>query len=116
MNDVEKAIEGFKIDNVLLFGSNSDEVIERNKLAIQVLQAQAEKDNPQPLTLVQLKQMDGRPVFIVGESGQSEHGAWAMVKSLYEMAECAYGSLFTFKNYEKTWLAYSHKPKENENG
>lgn len=50
MNEIEKAIEGLKMDNALLAGTGSEEVIKRNNLAIQALEEKAERDNPRRIS------------------------------------------------------------------
>lgn len=74
--------------------------------------------DPTPLTLEQLRGMDGEPVFtktigVVG-SGRWElivfDDHWLYCKTAHEDYKI---TLIEFKNtYGKTWLAYTHKPKD----
>lgn len=84
--------------------------------------AQAEKDKRlvlyppnDPLTLEELRKMDGEPVWIVGVSSiQSFQGHW-------DICEWENGEAVNFPHcmespditlYGKTWLAYRRRPKE----
>ena len=72
------------------------------------------------LTLDELRQMDGEPVW-VQSPGIPEYGRWAIVEGVGE--NCLFlRDDFTCHDYGKTWLAYRQKPedghderKENEN-
>lgn len=84
------------------------------EVAISALRAQQERENPKPLTLDELRQMDGEPVWMQPNS-PPKCGKWAIVagvdteygeKTLYLEGD------FTCRDYGKTWLAYRHKPKE----
>ena len=63
-----------------------------------------------PLTLEQLLEMDGKPVWICVPDGS--YGAWALVDFEYELCRTAKGGLAIFDTYRKTWLAYCRKPEE----
>ena len=69
-----------------------------------------------PLTLEQLRQMDGEPVF-VASPGAEEYGHWVIVagvddtdgdKTLYCSGD------FTCRDYGSVWLAYARKPEGSE--
>ena len=75
----------------------------------------------EPLTLEQLWEMDGEPVYIVTLESQLENPPyWAIVGiskndsryqggvTLYNKTQGDWGSI---ELYGKTWLAYRHKPK-----
>lgn len=74
------------------------------------------QERNEPLTLDELREMDGEPVWCV--SMLSEQSEWAILK-VTEMsktwfiamagASCGYGDKDT---YGKTWLAYRQKPEE----
>ena len=62
-----------------------------------------------PLTLDELRQMDGEPVW-VQSPGVPEYGRWAIVEGVGE--NCLFlRDDFTCHDYGKTWLAYRQKPK-----
>jgi len=84
-------------------------------LAIQALHAQAERENPQPLTLDELKSMVDKPVYCVDSKGA---GMWAFVQLEDEVCtDCHYGD-WEFYCYgwdnDDGWLAYKNKQKEDE--
>lgn len=63
-----------------------------------------------PLTLDELRKMDGEPVW-VQSPGVPEYGRWAIVEGVGE--NCLFlRDDFTCHDYGKTWLAYRHKPEE----
>ena len=76
----------------------------------------------EPLTLDELRELDGEPVYIVTLENQLENPPyWAIVGiskndsryqggvTLYNKIQGDWGSIGL---YGKTWLAYRHKPKE----
>ena len=89
-------------------GDTSD--IEALRMAISALRAQPANE---PLTLEQLKQMKGEPVWIQ----ETYCGRWNIAgsvdarrrngKKMYRTAEQI---LYAVEDYGKTWLAYAHKP------
>lgn len=86
-----------------------------------------------PLTLEQLRQMDGEPVYIVVD-GRPDLNAWHMVRrtdvgiiAIGAAAQTIYnydgklnfegGTYYDIEHgnlYGKTWLAYARKPKQEE--
>ena len=61
----------------------------------------------EPLTLDELRQMDGEPVW-VQSPGVPEYGRWAIVEGVGE--NCLFlRDDFTCHDYGKTWLAYRSK-------
>ena len=67
------------------------------------------KEN-QPLTLDELRKMDGEPVW-VQSPGVPEYGRWAIVEGVGK--NCLFlRDDFTCHDYGKTWLAYRQKPEE----
>ena len=64
----------------------------------------------EPLTLAELRQMDGEPVW-VQSPGIPEYGRWAIVEGAG--GNCLFlHDDFTCHDYGKTWLAYRQKPEE----
>ncbi|MDU7339337.1 MAG: Lar family restriction alleviation protein [Clostridium sp.] len=65
-----------------------------------------------PLTLEQLRNMDGEPVYVVYQSIDGiKHGTWAVNWNAMKSASNGYVN-FKHKNYEKQWIAYARKPKQ----
>lgn len=88
--------------------------------------AQAEKDGRltalppnTPLTLEELQEMDGEPVWVHSLDGDGKD-TWAFVDADCEMVRIfvtrfsvkCMGTLRHFKTYGKTWLAYRRKPEK----
>lgn len=67
-----------------------------------------------PLTLEQLRQMDGEPVWIDGK----DYGGWTIFKASAnkQVARCLYNVNLSYymDDYGKTWLAYARKPEKEE--
>lgn len=61
----------------------------------------------EPLTLDELREMDGEPVW-VQSPGIPEYGRWAIVEGVGENCLFLHDD-FTCHDYGKTWLAYRHK-------
>lgn len=66
----------------------------------------------EPLTLDELRQMDGEPVW-VQSPGVPEYGRWAIVEGVGENCLFLHDD-FTCHDYGKTWLAYRQKPEEDD--
>lgn len=64
-----------------------------------------------PLTLEQLRQMDGQPVWIDGK----DYGGWTIFKASAnkQVARCLDNVNLSYymADYGKTWLAYARKPE-----
>lgn len=67
-----------------------------------------------PLTLEQLRQMDGEPVWIDGK----DYGGWTIFKDSAnkQVARCLDNVNLSYymDDYGKTWLAYARKPEQEE--
>lgn len=68
------------------------------------------RDKNPPLTLEELREMDGEPVWIAKMDGSG--GVWMLVDAEYELCREAHGEMAVFENCGKTWLAYRRKPEE----
>lgn len=92
----------------ILFAEDGAELISREQLRTMVTQP----PNP-PLTLEELREMDGDAVWICAPDGSN--GMWALVDLEYALCRTAKGGLAIFDTYGKTWLAYRRKPEEVKN-
>lgn len=116
MDEIEKAIRFFESDIEMnpLFTCkvNPDKTIDYVALAIQALQEKAERDNPQPLTLEELKITEYKPKYIVSLDNS--------FKSRWSLENANFGEKFYFgacsylriSEYNKAWVAYDHEPKD----
>ena len=65
-----------------------------------------------PLTLEELREMDGEPVWIIPMRGSGGFRTWMLVDAEYELCREAHGEMAVFENCGKTWLAYRRRPEE----
>ena len=65
-----------------------------------------------PLTLEQLREMDGEPVWIIPMRGSGGFCTWMLVDAEYELCREAHGEMAVFENCGKTWLAYRRRPED----
>lgn len=86
------------------------------RLAVAALRAQQEHENPNPLTLDELRQMDGEPVFLVDLVHKSDPkvsdllGGWIVFTKHDQNGFIPRGGgFFSTDGYGKTWLAYRSK-------
>lgn len=83
------------------------------KMALDALRAQQERENPEPLTLEQLRDMPGEPVYIV--LLYENNSWWIVIRGVNGRKLTAdYGGWFDLKDYGETWIAYRQKPKEGK--
>ena len=113
-------------------GTNPESV-EAVRLSLEALREKAEREDPQPLTIEELRQMDGQPVFLKYSIAQCQCSGWNVIDSVYlteygdylehkegklysvvgmEMVKFITGQSFATQKYGETWLTYRHKPKE----
>ena len=87
------------------------EMAEAHRVAISALRQQERfGEVNKALTLDELRQMDGEPVW-VQSPGVPEYGRWAIVEGVGENCLFLHDD-FTCHDYGKTWLAYRQKPEE----
>ena len=94
--------------------------LEVYRMAIAALRELDAKENQKPLTLEELRQMNGEPVWIVEHP---DWGHWELAEDaedyLMDRDEDFYGMkhndpLGRFGLHVLGWLAYRHKPKEEK--
>ena len=64
-----------------------------------------------PLTLEELREMEGEPVWITRMDGSG--GVWMLVDTEYALCREAHGEMAVFENCGKTWLACRRRPEGN---
>lgn len=81
-------------------------------VAISALRAQQELESNEPLTVDELREMDGEPVYIHSDTFPGDCG-WRVVKKASVLdIQFTDGDCFLFTFYGKSWIAYRRKPKE----
>lgn len=68
----------------------------------------------EPLTIKQLREMDGEPVWVVSTDGSFEP-CWGLINCLDKNVYDSENEFCPFRQYGKTWLAYRRKPEVLEN-
>ena len=115
ITDTEMALAYFEQCRVLRVGNGK-----HNRTAVIALRAQAERENPKPLTLTELcsrgswEPCGAMPVFIQNLKRPRER-FWDLVRSDgedFSLANTRPNSTYQELNYGKTWLAYATEPKE----
>ena len=82
------------------------------------LRAQQELESNDPLTLDELRQMDGEPVWVVTERLKewcivhSHHSDDVIGGGIIATRRTAEKRVYSYADNGKTWLAYRHKPEE----
>lgn len=94
----------------MVLNRDPDKFVQAVNRAILALDSERQRKDPQPLTIEELRKMDGEPVYIVGPYkdsgweifvGHNDYCFWRNDQVAY------HGS-----RYGETWIAYRHKPKE----
>ena len=83
----------------------------RSKDVVMLLENAPEQPND-PLTLEELREMDGEPVWIVPMRGSGGFCTWMLVDAEYELCREVHGEMAVFENCGKTWLAYRCRLEE----
>lgn len=78
------------------------------------LREQEEQENPKPLTLDELRERDGEPVYIVCPGYEHEFpGRWEILERAGSWGWNGIHAEYFESSYEREWLAYRSKPKED---
>ncbi len=94
----------------------SESVASYVKAAVTALRAQREVEKDDPLTLDELRKLDGEPVWLMSLGEDFEDGWYIITKADRIQLHCLqlYVMLY-YTHYGTTWIAYRHKPKEESN-
>jgi hypothetical protein len=97
---------------------NDAQALARGAVALRMKEA---RDNPKPLTLGELRERDGKPVWTV-TNGVDGSGRWELI-TFTTLCACPFRQVITMTNlidgqedydldsYGKTWRAYDCEPK-----
>lgn len=85
----------------------TEDTLKAIEMAIRAIRAVSSKE---PLTLDQLRRMDGKPVW-VQTPGIEKYGRWAIVAgvNIEDNALYCQGD-YTCRDYGKSWVAYAYPP------
>jgi len=87
---------------------------ERNELCIEALREKQERENPKPLSLEELMQRKGKPVFYKPDGRE---GWWTVFSSMNDEPRVVYFSnhYLLKAKYGVNVRCYDHEPKESKN-
>lgn len=122
--DIEEAIKTLEVAIAEVEWDYPMEYAVAFDMAIAALRAQQETENPMPLTLDELREMNGEPVWVSASENWRKSGVyegWCLVrlhtddnKIRVYLYDTRFGaSYFAQQDYGISWLAYRHKPKED---
>lgn len=77
---------------------------------LDALREKAERENPKPLTIEELRQVNGEPVWLDGFEWRVCYGTSTYRGSEY--LETGMGCGIPLDGYGQSWFAYRHKPRE----
>ena len=103
---IAKSLRKSAIANTNLIGELATVAAERDRY-------KAERENPQPLTLEELRRMDGEVVYI--PESEEYFGGMGIVsvsqERVVDVGDPKFG-YWPFREYGEGWRAYRSKPKE----
>jgi hypothetical protein len=128
MNDIVRelnnVIEKYKDKTFYTGELNFVEMAKSCKIAIQDLQEKAERENPKPLTLEELKERENKPVYVkllnnrtyYKDTIEESFTTWCFINckaNAFKIRTPQGNLLERYENhYGKTWIAYDYEPKE----
>lgn len=89
------------------------------KFAADAIREKLEREDPKPLTIEELKQMQGEPVWVkpLNADAVKGKGQWCVIdfykNSFDALIPGIDNTWYESEDYGKTWVAYRHKPKED---
>lgn len=107
MNGIEKAIKTIKVAIAEVDWNYPLDYAIAFETAIEALTEKLQRLENPPLTLEELKQMEGKPVYVVD--------TYMGIKQWYIVGECDWftdGYEDADTEYEENWLAYRHEKGE----
>jgi hypothetical protein len=123
MNELVQAIKNFQ--EFIKFceeNLNKTKIIDEfdlqsDRLALEALQEKFERSKNEPLTLSQLRNMNGKPVYCLSHVDSDDSG-YGIVRIERQnpcviVPSVGYTKFLYFPTYGKTWVAYPYKPKIN---
>lgn len=84
---------------------------------LDAIREKRERENPKPLTIEELRQMNGQPVYVVPQDEFHDRKyweEWCVLDSDEAVPPGIEYWSWALEDYGKTWTAYRHKPKEEK--
>lgn len=85
-----------------------------DKVALAALREKAARENPQPLTLEELRERDGKPVWVTFINQTIWHNGWHITKPCFDYFWFRGFPGKKYFEYGKTYIAYDYPPKEEQ--
>lgn len=109
-----EAIKQLDGANAMLFNRNMVAFNKAIIMAIKALQEQAEREDPKPLTIEELRQMNGEPAWVAELNYFAivevlDSGMWAGVPFVHTSID---GVRYVWNAESRNLHCYRHKPKE----
>ena len=86
------------------------ESVEAARITLEAVREKAEREDPKPLTLEELRQMDGEPVWMAWPDKRIKAKWWIVGNHEWNVME--FDDPIMAKRYGSVWVAYRYKPKE----
>ena len=99
MRSHQATVEGLETTNIL-------------REAAAILRTHPDAKPNDPLTLEELREMDGEPVWISYFAGGS--AVCMLVDAKHDVCRDAHGGFAVFENLGNTWMAYRRRPEEKK--
>ena len=121
MSEIEKAIKALEEHRASMkifidsapdgAYTHSEALCEAESIAVAALREKLEREQNDPLTIEELREMDGEPVWIERlESNSPDDREWALVFCREKFCRTSCGNIALFGCYGIGWLAYRHRP------
>lgn len=95
---------------IMVLNRFHDKFMEAASVALNSLKEKAERENPAPLTIEELRKIDGEPVWLTGFEWRVCYGTSTFRGTEY--LETGMDTGIPLDGYGEKWFAYRHKPKE----
>lgn len=113
---IAEAIEQLDGADAMLFNRNMVKFNRAIIMAITALQEKAEREDPKLLTIEELRQMNGEPVWVKELSEIRDNTGWALVevddRGVYKGVPFVKCHVCTWNVITRGLHCYRHKPKE----
>ncbi len=112
----EEAIAIITGAQTMVINRDPDKFVAAIDRALISLRLERQRDNPKPLTIEELRQMNGEPVWVKPLNAAKDKGEWCVTDFYKDSFDALIPGIdntwYESKDYGKTWEAYRHKPKE----
>lgn len=113
---IKEAIRRIRNYIGFLYGTKEpqEEICEALNMAIAALREKQAQENPKPLTIEELRAIKNEPVWLMWPDNRIK-SQWWLINS-YDWLMMEFDDPIMERKYGETWIAYRHKPKEDDHG